>query len=55
MGEDEFDEEFGEEVKIEEHIHYLKLLQTNSSIMQPEIRDAIEYAFKTLSNLKKEE
>ena len=51
MGEDEFDE-FDEEVKIEEHIHYLKLLQTNSSIMQPEIRDAIEYA---LSNLKKEE
>lgn len=34
------------------HVHYLKVLRKDSSIMQPEIRDAIHFAISMLSNIK---
>lgn len=40
----------GKEMKLEQkHIQYLKILRDNSSVLQPEIRDAVKYALGQLS------
>jgi len=37
--------------KLEEHIHYLKLTK-DTAILQPEIRDAVEFAIKAIEVLE---
>jgi len=34
----------------EEHLHYLKLLKEDSSVLQPEIRFALDFAINVLSS-----
>ena len=57
VGEIDFPKEFTEDSlgneQTEEAIHYLKVLQENYSVFQHEIRDAIDYAIKYLSQPKR--
>lgn len=36
--------------ELQKHIHYLKVLHMNSTVYQPEIRTAIEYAIDILTD-----
>ncbi|GAG07612.1 unnamed protein product, partial [marine sediment metagenome] len=40
-----------EKLKVEKAVHYLKVLQKNHCFMQPDVREAIDYAIKKLSKL----
>jgi len=36
-------------IKMNEHLHYLKILKSCSSVYQPEIRNALDYAIEIIS------
>ena len=38
-------------LKVAEHLHYLNLLYKNANVMQPEVRDALDFAVRVLTPL----
>jgi hypothetical protein len=39
------------QVMVKKHLHYMKILQKNYEIYQPELRDAIDYAIFILEGM----